>query len=157
MEALDAPTIDPVHPRNHDRAIRLLAEYGYQKILLTQPAGYETSISLVNHAKKIVTDSGGTSTNNLDVWTFADSRPEDEALKGMQEATSNVYGNGHTAVYADMMDAITKDRPPYIDAKAGRRALEMILAMYQSAATGQPVKFPLPDVASTDITGRFDG
>lgn len=59
MEALDAPTIYPVHPRNHDRAIRLLAEYGYQKILLTQPAGYETSISLVNHAKKIVTDSGG--------------------------------------------------------------------------------------------------
>lgn len=100
---------------------------------------------------------GGTSTNNLDVWTFADSRPEDEALKGMQEATSNVYGNGHTAVYADMMDAITKDRPPYIDAKAGRRALEMILAMYQSAATGQPVKFPLKDVASTDFTGRFDG
>jgi UDP-N-acetyl-2-amino-2-deoxyglucuronate dehydrogenase len=40
-------------------------------------------------------------------------------------------------------------------AKAGRRALEMILAMYQSAATGLPVKLPLKDVASTDFTGRF--
>lgn len=99
---------------------------------------------------------GGTSTNNIDVWNFADQRPEDEGLQGLQEATSNVYGNGHTLVYADMMDAIANDRLPYIDAKAGRRALEMILAMYQSAATGQPVKLPLHHVASTDFTGRFD-
>ena len=59
MEALDAPTVYPVHPRNHDRAARLVREGGYQKIILTQPVGYQTSISLVNHAKKIVTDSGG--------------------------------------------------------------------------------------------------
>lgn len=99
---------------------------------------------------------GGTSTNNIDVWQFADQREEDAALQGLQEATSNVYGNGHTAVYADMMDAIVHDRAPYIDAQAGRRALEMILAMYQSAATGMPVKLPLKDVASLDFTGRFD-
>jgi UDP-N-acetyl-2-amino-2-deoxyglucuronate dehydrogenase len=99
---------------------------------------------------------GGTSTNNIDVWQFADQRPEDEKLTGLQEATSNVYGNGHTSVYADMIDAITNDRAPYIDANAGRRALEMILAMYQSAATGEVVKLPLKDVASTDFTGRFD-
>lgn len=59
MEALDAPTIYPVHPRNHDRAERLVREMGYQRIILTQPVGYQTSISLVNRAKKIVTDSGG--------------------------------------------------------------------------------------------------
>ena len=59
MEALDAPTVYPVHPRNHDRAARLVREGGYQKIILTQPVGYQTSISLVNQAKKIVTDSGG--------------------------------------------------------------------------------------------------
>ena len=54
-----------------------------------------------------------------------------------------------------MMDAIVHDRAPYIDAQAGRRALEMILAMYQSAATEMPVKLPLKDVASLDFTGRF--
>lgn len=99
---------------------------------------------------------GGTSTNNIDVWDFADETEEDQKNKGLQEVTSNVYGNGHTAVYADMIDAITNDRKPYIDAEAGRRALEMILAMYQSAATGLPVKLPLKDVASTDFAGRFD-
>ena len=59
METLDAPTVYPVHPRNHDRAARLVQVVGYRKIILTQPVGYQTSISLVNRAKKIVTDSGG--------------------------------------------------------------------------------------------------
>lgn len=59
MEVLDAPVIYPVHPRNHERAKRLMEQKHYQNILLTLPVGYLTSISLVNHAKKIVTDSGG--------------------------------------------------------------------------------------------------
>ena len=59
MESLDIPTVYPVHPRNRDRAARLVRECGYKKLILTQPVGYQTSISLVNHAKKIVTDSGG--------------------------------------------------------------------------------------------------
>ena len=59
METLDAPTVYPVHPRNHQRAERLCKEKGYRNIILTLPVGYKTSISLVNHAKKIVTDSGG--------------------------------------------------------------------------------------------------
>lgn len=59
MDALDAPTIYPVHPRNHDRAERLCKAKGYHNIILTLPVGYQTSISLVNKAEKIVTDSGG--------------------------------------------------------------------------------------------------
>lgn len=59
MESLDAPTVYPVHPRNHDRAERLRREGGYQNILLAAPVGYKASISLVNRAKKVVTDSGG--------------------------------------------------------------------------------------------------
>ena len=98
---------------------------------------------------------GGTSTNNIDVWDFADANEADEENRGLQEATSNVYGNGHTSLFADMIEAIEQDRPPYVDAVAGRNALEMILAIYQSAATGKPVKLPLGDVASTDCTGRF--
>lgn len=98
---------------------------------------------------------GGTSTNNIDVWDFADANEADEENRGLQEATSNVYGNGHTSLFSDMIEAIEQDRPPYVDAVAGRNALEMILAIYQSAATGKPVKLPLGNVASTDFTGRF--
>ena len=59
MESLDFPTVYPVHPRNHDRAERLCKEKGYKNIILTLPVGYKASISLVNRAEKIVTDSGG--------------------------------------------------------------------------------------------------
>ena len=59
MESLPYPTIYPVHPRNHNRAEQLCKAKGYKNIILTLPVGYKTSISLVNKAEKIVTDSGG--------------------------------------------------------------------------------------------------
>lgn len=98
---------------------------------------------------------GGKSTNNIDVWNFADETEVDAKNKGLEEATSNVYGNGHSSLFADVMDAIEKDRAPYVDAYAGRRALEMILAIYKSQKTGEVVKFPLSDFASTDMKGEF--
>ena len=71
--------------------------------------------------------------------------------------TSNVYGNGHTSLFADVVDAIQNDRRPYVDAVAGKNALEMILAIYKSKKTGQPVKLPLDDFASVDMEGTFHG
>ena len=59
MNSLNAPTIYPVHPRNHERAKRICGKEKFKNIILTKPVGYLTSISLVNGAKKIVTDSGG--------------------------------------------------------------------------------------------------
>lgn len=98
---------------------------------------------------------GGKSTNNIDVWNFADETDADNKNKGLEEATSNVYGNGHTSLFADMIDAIENDRKPYVDAVAGRNALEMILAIYKSQKTGMPVKLPLDDFASIDMMGEF--
>ena len=98
---------------------------------------------------------GGTSTNNIDVWDFADADAADAKNRGLWEGTSNVYGNGHTSLYADMLDAIRQDRRPYVDAVAGRNALEMVLAVYLSCAAGQPVKLPLRNVAAADFTGMF--
>lgn len=98
---------------------------------------------------------GGKSTNNIEVWSFADETEEDLKNKGLEEKISNVYGNGHTSLYADMIDAVKNDRVPYVDAVAGRNAVEMVLAIYQSAATGAPVRLPLKGVASTDFIGRF--
>lgn len=98
---------------------------------------------------------GGKSTNNIDVWDFADETEGDRKNKGLEEATSNVYGNGHTSLFADVIDAIQNDRTPYIDAYAGRNALELVLAIYKSQKEGKPVKLPLKDFASTDMVGEF--
>lgn len=118
------------------------------------PANLEETIYLFgqNGTAKV----GGKSANTIEVWQFADQKPEDDGLKnGLQEEVANVYGNGHTALYEDVIKAIDDDRPPYIDAAAGRRALELVLAIYKSAAEGKPVKLPLSECATTDFTGLF--
>lgn len=98
---------------------------------------------------------GGKSTNNIDVWKFADADYDEIHKQGLEEATSNVYGNGHTSLYADVIKAIDEDRKPYVDAVAGRNALELVLAIYKSQKEGVPVKLPLTDFKSTDMIGEF--
>lgn len=120
-----------VYPQNLEETLYLFGENGTVKI-------------------------GGKSTNNIDVWNFADESDEDSKNKGLQEATSNVYGNGHTSLFGDMMDAIENNRSPYVDAQAGRNALEMVLAIYKSQKTGMPVRLPLTNFASIDMAGEFD-
>lgn len=95
---------------------------------------------------------GGTSANTVDVWQM----PHAEAdLSGLIEKTNNVYGNGHTSLFKDFAAAIQEKRPPYVDAQAGRNALETVLAVYKSAAEGKPVQLPLKECSSADFTGRF--
>lgn len=119
-----------VYPRNLEETLYIFGERGTVKI-------------------------GGTSTNNIDVWDFADEGADDCRNKGLREQTSNVYGNGHTSLFADMADAIRSDRRPYVDAVAGRNALEVVLAIYKSQKTGRAVRLPLRDFASTDMEGEF--
>jgi len=119
-----------VYPQNLEETLYLFGENGTVKI-------------------------GGTSTNNIDVWDFADETEDDQSLKGLKEQTSNVYGNGHALLYADMVDAIKKNREPYVNAIAGRDALEMVLAIYKSQKTGLPMQLPLDNFASIDMAGEF--
>ncbi len=101
--------------------------------------------------------AGGQSVNRIEEWRFADELDDPEAVKAeFAENPPNVYGFGHTPLYADVMDAIQNDREPYVNAEAGRRALELVLAVYKSAAEGKAVKLPLKDCSTMDFVGRFD-
>ncbi|WP_320128731.1 Gfo/Idh/MocA family oxidoreductase [uncultured Sphaerochaeta sp.] len=115
-----------VYPKNLEETLYLFGEKGTVKI-------------------------GGTSTNNIDVWDFSEETESDLKNKGLEEATSNVYGNGHTSLFSDVIDAIKNDRKPYVDAYAGRRALELVLAIYKSQKTGTPVRFPLKKFSTSDM------
>ena len=100
---------------------------------------------------------GGTCVNRIDEWHFADLHPERDASRiGTGENPPNVYGFGHKALYADMICAIREDRDPYVDAAAGRRALETVLAIYKSSKENRPISLPLTDCSSTDFEGLFD-
>lgn len=99
---------------------------------------------------------GGKSVSEIEEWKFANDIESTESIKkDYSEIPSNVYGYGHKLLYADMIDAIQQDRQPYIDANAGKRALELVLAIYKSAQIGKKIKLPLSNCSTKEFMGRF--
>ena len=100
--------------------------------------------------------AAGTSDNIIEEWSFADGLDEPEKVKAeFSENPPNIYGFGHTPLYADVIDAIHSGRKPLVDAEAGKRALELVLAIYKSATEHRPVKLPLESCSTMDFAGRF--
>lgn len=101
--------------------------------------------------------AAGTSDNIIEEWRFADELDDPEVVKKrFSESPPNIYGFGHTPLYADVIEAIRTGREPLVDAEAGKRALELVLAIYKSAAEHTPVKLPLESCSTMDFVGRFD-
>ena len=117
-------------------------------------AGFDMEEHLTLLGEEGAVKLGGTSANTIEIWKFLDN-PED-SKDGFHEKTLNVYGNGHTSLFEDVALAIKEDRQPYVDAEAGKRALEAVLAIYKSAYTGAPVELPLTDAAGIDFKDMFD-
>lgn len=100
--------------------------------------------------------AAGASDNIIDEWRFEDGLDDPEVVKTQfSENPPNVYGFGHTPLYADVIDAIRNGRKPLVDAEAGMRALELVLAIYKSAAEHRPVQLPLENCSTMDFAGRF--
>lgn len=100
--------------------------------------------------------AGGTSVNKIEEWSFSDLLDDPDEVKAkFHENPPNVYGFGHTPLYADVIDAISNKRAPYVTAEDGKRALELVLAIYKSAAEGVAVKLPLDSCSTMDFKGRF--
>lgn len=101
--------------------------------------------------------AGGASVNKIEEWNFSDALDDCEQVKAQfSENPPSVYGFGHTPLYADVIDAINNDREPLVTGEDGKKALEMVLAIYKSANEGRPISFPLKECSTLDFTGRFD-
>ncbi len=101
--------------------------------------------------------AGGKSVNLIEEWQFADNLDNPEEIREKyNENPPNIYGFGHQPLYADVIDAIKNDRAPYVTAVDGRNALELVLAVYKSAAEGKSVKLPLKKCSTMDFKGRFN-
>ncbi len=119
------------------------------------PKNLEESLCLFGEKGSV--KAGGKSVNVIEEWNFADGLDDPGQVKKLYaENPPDIYGFGHTPLYADMIKAIQEGRQPYIDAEAGKRAVELILAIYRSAAEGRPVRLPLKEGSTRDYIGRFD-
>lgn len=59
VNGLDAPVVFPVHPRVKKQVASFLDGRTYPNVMFVEPVGYLESIYLVDHAKQVITDSGG--------------------------------------------------------------------------------------------------
>ena len=101
--------------------------------------------------------AGGEAVNIIEDWRFSDYFGDEEKVKQeCSENPPNIYGFGHTKLYKNVINAIEGKEELLVDGEAGKRALELVLAIYKSAAEGQPVKLPLTECSTTDFKGRFD-
>lgn len=100
--------------------------------------------------------AGGKSVNIIEEWLFSDKLDNPEEVKqNYHENPPTVYGFGHTPLYADVINSIKHNKQPYVTAEDGRRALELVLAIYKSSAEGKSIILPLTDCSSIDFKGRF--
>jgi predicted dehydrogenase len=102
---------------------------------------------------------GGLAVNKIETWRFADAHnvgdPEEKVLNPHEKDPPTVYGFGHTALFRDFIDAIETDREPLVSGEKGKKALEIILAIYKSQKTGQAVDLPC-DFSTMEMKGYFD-
>ncbi len=90
---------------------------------------------------------------DLKTWDFAKKARGDAAiLKAMQKSKSGGGGaadpsaighHGHMLQIRDFVKAIKTDGTPAVDGHEGRKAVEIILAIYKAAQSGKTVKLPL--------------
>ena len=70
----------------------------------------------------------------------ASFKNESDLGSGASDPLSNLKSEGHRRQIADFVKAIQEDRPPFVDGAEGRRSVELIEAVYNSARTGKTVR-----------------
>ena len=99
---------------------------------------------------------GGLANNELETWRF-DGDDEEAIKKEVNVKIDNVYGQGHTPLFKDLIDAINNNREPLVNGEEGKKAMSIILAAYKSRKTGMPVQFPFTEFKTTDMEEQFQG
>jgi predicted dehydrogenase len=121
------------------------------------PANLNETLSVFGEKGSVVI--GGLAVNKLETWRFADAGlvgdTEEKVLNPNEKDPPTVYGFGHAALFKDFVDAIKQDREPLVSGEKGKKALEIILAIYKSQKTGLPVDLPC-DFSTLEMQGYFD-
>lgn len=100
--------------------------------------------------------AGGEAVNTIEEWRFSDCFDDAKTVKKKcNENPPNVYGFGHTRLYRNVVAAIEGKEALVSDAEAGKKALELVLAIYKSAAQNAPVNLPLENGDTMEFFGRF--
>jgi UDP-N-acetyl-2-amino-2-deoxyglucuronate dehydrogenase len=81
--------------------------------------------------------------NKIEHWEFKDYDDDDKLVSQCQTNPSSVYGFGHLGYLRNVVEVLQGVAEPKTDGRSGRKSLEIILAMYESAKNGKKVALPL--------------
>jgi UDP-N-acetyl-2-amino-2-deoxyglucuronate dehydrogenase len=109
--------------------------------MLTYPRNLEGSITILG--EKGTAKIGGTAVNKVEHWEFAEPDPDDALVGASNTSPPSVYGFGHEGYYRNVLSVLRGEAKADTDGRGGRKSLELILGIYQSALTGREVPLPL--------------
>jgi UDP-N-acetyl-2-amino-2-deoxyglucuronate dehydrogenase len=109
--------------------------------VLTYPRNLEGSITLLGEKGSV--KIGGTAVNRVEHWAFADYDDDDKLVDAANTAPPTVYGFGHEGYYRNVLAVLRGEARAETDGRAGRKSLELILGIYESAKTGREVPIPM--------------
>ena len=99
--------------------------------------------------------------DDVTLWDFQIKTPSDAEIHAIMAGGAFKTGGasdpraishaGHRDQLADFLQAIDEDREPVVDGWEGRKSVEIIRAIYQSAKTGMAVKLPFEDQAGPNV------
>ena len=109
--------------------------------VLTYPRNLEGSITILGEKGSV--KIGGTAVNRVEHWLFADYDDDDKLVDSANTNPPNIYGFGHEGYYRNVLAVLRGEAQPQTDGRAGRKSLELILGIYESAKIGREVPIPL--------------
>lgn len=103
----------------------------------TRPKDLEGSISILG--EKGAVEIGGFFMNELKTWNFAVPDEMDKDIWGKYAKVPDELVWNHSEFFRDVVYSISSNKKGLIDGLEGRRSVELINAIYESAETGKEV------------------
>lgn len=97
----------------------------------------------------------GPSISKVAEWKVL-NQEEQETIEVFSKLEKKICGIKHYPVYKNFLNALKGKEDIFIDAKAGRDAIEVVFAIYLSSKLKKPVKLPLKDISVKDFIGMHD-
>lgn len=107
--------------------------------MLAHAHNYEGTLTILG--ERGTARLGGIACNRIDHWQFAEDLVE---LEDASHEAASVYGVGHPVLYRDVVEALnTPGGRALVEGREGMKALEIVVAAYQSAQEGKRIGLPL--------------
>lgn len=103
----------------------------------TRPKDLEGSISILGEKGSV--EIGGFFMNELKTWNFKETDDMDYEIWNKFSNVPNEFAWNHTKFFEDVLDSLINEKRGLIDGFEGRKSVELVSAIYESAETGREI------------------